>query len=140
MFKLLPEDTIRRKLEIPLPYNAGEKQQIAEVYATFKIQPKSVKRTRDIQISQRAKQAQDFINGKSADFDMDIRDLEKEFLLEDVVGLEGVVDPDTEEDIPFSPEILAAVLDRDYAREVFLEDWRLIHSNKAWREAEKAKN
>lgn len=140
MFKLLPEETIRRRIEIPLPFNHGEKQEIAEVFVTWKIQPKSIKRQRDEEMSRLARQAKEYISGTADDLEISLKDKEHEVIAQDMVNLEGIVDPETGEDIPFSDDVLDMVLEKDYARIALLEDWKLIQNNKAFREAEKAKN
>ena len=67
-------------------------------------------------------------------------DKENEYLLEDTTNLEGIQNPEGEDDLPFNKELLLAVLEKDYVRDAFMSVWKNVQNNKAFRKADKAKN
>lgn len=140
MFKLLKREETRQKIEFEIPSDSGEAVQKAFLFATFKVQPRAVKRERDQEVSRLARQAKAYIQGDEAELEMQSKDRETEYLVEDITDLEGVQDPESDSDLPYSEELLRNVLEKDYVRDAFMDTWKEIQNNKAFRKESKAKN
>lgn len=140
MFKLIPEQQIRRKIDIDLPFDSGDTPKKAVVFATFRIQPKSKKKARDQELARLTRQARDYIAGEADVLEVSTVDKEHEYLSEDIVNLEGIQDPDSDDDLEFDSQLLDTILEIDHAREALMIDWKKIQNNSAFRKAEKAKN
>lgn len=140
MFKLIPDQQIRRKVEVNLPYDTGDQPKKAVIFATFRIVKKSVKKARDQEVARLTKQARDYIQGNEDELEVSTVDKEGEYLTEDLVNLEGIQDPESDDDLAFDSELLETLLEIDHVREALMIDWKKIQNNSAFKKAEKAKN
>tara|TARA_R100000951_G_scaffold115493_1_gene123750 strand:+ start:277 stop:702 length:426 start_codon:yes stop_codon:yes gene_type:complete len=141
MFKLLKNETTRQKVEFELPRDSDADVKKAQIFVTFKVNPRKIKRERDQAIAALARQAKNYIEGKEEELEVTTTDSENQYLTEDITNIEGVAGPgDDDDELEFTPELLEEILEADYVRDALMLVWHNVQNNKAFRKASKAKN
>ena len=148
-FILAARKEVKTIIKWNLQVDEDKKPEMAEIQVWFKIQPKSVKKQRDLTTAARLKELSNMLQGRYLDppadpegeeHDLAALDNDKqlEYLLEDITRIEGVVD---EEGQPaeFCTNLLDQVLDDSAARQAIELKWREIQDDSAWKR-EKRKN
>lgn len=150
-YQLAKRREIKTIIKWNLQVDEDKKPEMAEIQVWFKIQPKKVKKQRDLTTAARLKELSNMLQGRYIN-DLDVQpageeasevealdnDKQLEYLLEDITRIDGVLDEEGEE-AEFCTDLLDQVLDDSAARQAIELKWRDIQDDSVWKR-EKRKN
>lgn len=140
--------SVRTEVECFIPTDDNEAEQKALLYVWFKIQPKSVKKQRERESSEKLKIWSQIRKGQQIDELLAngelYKDSELDYLREDITKIEGI-EIELEDDgatrvlSDYSEEYRDEILELSYARKAIAQKWLQVQNDEIWKR-EKEKN
>lgn len=122
--------SVRRKVEFALPADHGKQPKKADFMATFKVVDAETSKARleEMQTTsaQYYKELQKLRDDPDHEIEVDPADLDEKYIREDLENLEGIFDKNKQE-LPFSEDVLAQVLNNIPARKALIRVWAEIN-------------